>query len=172
MLLEGSRQSWRVLDSRELTLSPEGGKFARFPFHPLVELQGPAALTENRKATAAVRVKARQAMASLLGDLGRVDAAAIVGGSLTEPDRIHNPHMQVHAREAQLYREVVAAGLESASIAFEVLSDRDVIARLAGRCSTSEREISLSLTQSGRGRFRPWAAHQKLAAAGALWNLP
>lgn len=171
VLVEGAKESWQVLASCEVPLSPQGGKFARFPFHPTVELEGRAAIVESRKAVAAVRMTARREMRAALADLAPIDAAGVVGGSLTDPGRIHNPHVQAHAREAQLYREVVTSELKQAGIAFEVLSDRDILARLADLHRTSVAALNRSLTRAGRGTFRPWAAHQKLAAAGALWGL-
>lgn len=172
VVIEGTCESWRVLESRALRLSPAGEGFARFPFHPLIEIGGPEGSAVSRKAVAAVRITARREMAALLADLGALDSAGVVGGSLLEPRLIGSPHMQAHAREGQLFREVVTSGLKRARIPFEVLSDRDVAARLAGRLRTSVADISRRLTQAGRGTFRPWAAHQKLAAAGALWSLP
>lgn len=171
VLIEGSKESWHVLASCEVRLSPEGGKFARFPFHPTVELERRAAAAESRRAVAAIQMTARREMSSVLADLAPIEAAGVVGGSLTDPERIHNPHMQAHAREAQLFREVVNSGLKRAGIPFEVLSDRDVLTRLADVQRTSVAALSRSLTRAGRGNFRPWAAHQKLAAAGALWSL-
>ncbi|HET9390673.1 MAG TPA: hypothetical protein VFO44_13570 [Steroidobacteraceae bacterium] len=172
VVIEGSSESWRVVASRAVRLSPDGDGFARFPFHPLVELGGPAGIAASRKAVAAVRITARRQMATLLADVGAVDGAGIVTGSLLDPERIGSPHMQAHAREGQLFREVVASGLKQARTRFEVLSDRDLVARLADRRRTSVADVNRLLTQAGRGTFRPWAAHQKLAAAGALWSLP
>jgi hypothetical protein len=53
-----------------------------------------------------------------------------------------------------------------------MLSDRDVLIKVAGKLGWSEVRLRMSLAQSGRGTYRPWGANEKLAVLGALWQLP
>lgn len=171
-MIEGPVQSWRVQHSCKVPLCVQDIPYSRFPYHPLVELSGRKGETESRRAVAAVRSAARREIAVLLDSIGSVDAAGIVGGSLVDPASIANAHIRAHAREGQLFRDVVASGLRGAGIESELLSDRDVLGRLAGKLRCPEERLRNSLTQSGRGKFQPWGADEKLAAAGALWHLP
>src|SRR5579872_6706686 len=84
VLLDGSASSWTIMTSRAVALSPTDGSYSRFPFHPLIELKGASAMAENQRAIAAVRRTASQEMTRLLEQVGPVDAAAIVTGSLID----------------------------------------------------------------------------------------
>lgn len=94
-----------------MMLWPEEGQFARFPFHPLVELKGQKAVTTSREAVAAVRSVARRELAALLAAILPIDAAGIVGGSLIDPTLISNLHIRAHASEGRLFSDVIASGL-------------------------------------------------------------
>jgi hypothetical protein len=61
--------------------------------------------------------------------------------------------------------------LESWIIGENVLSGRDVLAHVAAKLDCAQARLSRMLTRSGRGKFRPWGADQKLALLGALWQL-
>ena len=172
VVIEGSVQSWRVQHACKVPLCVQGIPYARFPYHPLVELGGSKGEAESRRAVAAVRSAARLEIAALLAAIGSVDAGGIVGGSPVDPASIANAHIRAHAREGQLFRDVVASELRRAGIESELLSDRDVLSRLAAKLRCPQERLRKSLAQSGRGTFRPWGADEKLAASGALWHLP
>jgi hypothetical protein len=171
VLVDAPGCSWRVLDRRKVKLCPDTGEYARFPFHPLIELEGRRAANKSRVAVAAVRSVARREVARLLSALLPVDAAGVVGGSLADPTSITNPHIRAHAREGRLFREVIVSGLDRAGVASAVLSDRDVLTKVAAKLKCTEASLREALTESGRGTFRPWAADEKLATLGALWQL-
>jgi hypothetical protein len=165
-------QSWNMLECRRLALAPQKGRYARFPYHPLIELEGPRGAAKSRSAVADVRRVARGEVAALLAAIRRVSAAVIVGGSLIDPQSIGNPHIRVHAREGQLFRDVIARVLHRERIKSEILSGRDVFAKVAAKLSWPELRLRTALTQTGRGKFRPWGADEKLALLGALWRAP
>jgi hypothetical protein len=171
-VVDASPQSWSVLECRRLPLAPHKGRYARFPYHPLIELEGSRGAAKSQSAVADVRRVARREVAALLAVTPRVDAAVIVGGSLIDPKSIGNPHIRVHAREGQLFRDVIARALHRARISNEVLSDRDVLAKVAAKLSWPHIRLRNALTRSGRGNFRPWGADEKLALLGALWRAP
>ena len=166
---EASVPSWKVRECRRLPLAPEKGRYARFPYHPLIELEGRRGTATSQGAVADVRRVARREVAALLAAIPTVDAAVIVGGSLIEPKSIVNPHIRVHAREGQLFRNVVARALRHARVKCEILSDRDLLAKVAAKLRWRESRLRDALTQAGRGRFRPWGRDEKLALLGALW---
>src|SRR5579863_1623297 len=154
VVIAGSPATWEVSLSRTVDLCPKEGKLARFPYHPLVELEGDAGAAASRKAVDAVRGVARRELQGLLSALGPLSVAGIVGGSLIDPASLPNVHMRAHALEGKLYREVVATALRAASIPAHVFSDRDLLVGLAKRLAISASELAALLTRAGRGRFR------------------
>jgi hypothetical protein len=63
-------------------------------------------------AVTTVRSVSKRHLGILLGSIGSVHAGGVVGGSMLDPETIGNAHMRAHAREAQLFREVVTEALE------------------------------------------------------------
>jgi hypothetical protein len=171
VVIQGSARSWQVQACRKVLLCADDGPYARFPFHPLVEMEGSKAAMASRKAVAVVRRVARREMAALLAAVGPIDAAGVAGGSLIDPDAIANAHMRAHAKEGRLYRTEVAAALRRGGIAAQVLGDRDILPAVAGRHGLAPERLRDLLKRSGRGVFRPWSADEKLATLGALSQL-
>jgi hypothetical protein len=167
-VLEGSVSSWRVTECRKIELCPPEGHFARFPYHPLIELDEQAGAAASRQAVQAIRRVAAREMHALLGASGALEVAGIVGGSLVDPNSLRSAHMRAHALEGRLYREVVESGLQTAGITARVFSDRDLLSQLALRLGLSMQQLAHLLTKAGRGTFKPWSSHEKLATAGAL----
>ena len=146
--------------------------YARFPFHPLVDLGGEAGAAESRRYVSMVEDAARRSLDALLPGIVPLSHAVIVAGSLIDPERVGNPHMRVHAREGELYRRMVREALARHGIANDSVSEKDVHALTAGVLGIGERELLAMLTGAGRGTVKPWRSDEKFAASGALWKLP
>jgi hypothetical protein len=168
--VEGDAAAWRVIQCEHVWLTAEGGPFARFPYHPLIELDPEAGAEASRAAVATVRSEAKVQLARLLKQLGPAAAAGVITGSLIDPERIGNPHMRMHAREGQLFREVVADALERAHVPHRVLSDRSCWTQLASQLGMPESQLRAEVSAHGRG-IKPWRVDEKLAALGAVGAL-
>jgi hypothetical protein len=171
VVVSGDRLSWNIDHRCEIPLSPHGDKYARFPFHPLIELEGPAAARMSRSAVAAVRAQSKRQMSAFLKSSDSIATATIVVGSLVDPESLGSSHMRAHAREGQLFREAVAKALKTAAIAYEFLRERDAYGKVATVHGCSESELRAQVSASGRGIITPWRAEEKLATVGALWKL-
>lgn len=97
--------------------------------------------------------------------------AAVVVGSLIEPERLGNTHMRIHAQEGQLFRELVVETLHGRGLQTRVWRDRDLYGLASHALGRSETAIRASLTKAGKDHPGPWRAEQK-AAALAAWIAP
>jgi hypothetical protein len=170
-IVNGTARNWRIESCREVMLAPETGRFARFPFHPLVELEGEPAVAESREAVAAVQASAATHLASFLESAGALAAAGIVVGSLANPDTLSNAHIRAHAREAELFRGVITRALDAANIPYVLISEKDAYSRVAAERGCREAQLRAEVSTHGKGVVTPWRAEQKLAALGAAWRL-
>lgn len=97
--------------------------------------------------------------------------AAVVVGSLIEPERLGNTHMRIHAQEGHLFRELVVDTLRRRGLQTRVWRDRDLYGLASDALGRSEAAIRTLLTQAGKNHSGPWRAEQK-AAALAAWIAP
>jgi hypothetical protein len=167
----GSAGGWSVGCCRKVMLTDEAVPFARSPFHPLIDLDREEGERVSRRAVATVQAASRRQMAEFLRSAGPIRAAAIVVGSLADPDTISNPHIRVHAREAELFRGVVAEALDRGGIPYEFLREREAYLRISKELRCPEAQLRAEVSAKGRGTFRPWRADEKLAALAGLWKL-
>ena len=162
---------WRIELRQEITLAPEELPYGRFPYHPLIELQGAEAAATSDRAIAAVRAIAKQQLSAFLRCVGDIDGARIIVGSLIDPAALSNPHIRVHAREGELFRTVVAGELSAAGIANRFLRDKETYSLGAKELSKKEAAFRAEVDRLGRGAVKPWRADEKLATAGAVLAL-
>ena len=99
------------------------------------------------------------------------ERAAMVVGSVIDPDSLGNPHVRVHALEGKLFREVVAEALKKRGIDCGVLVERDVYAKAAPTLASTEPKLRAEIAALGHGRIKPWRAEEKLATLAALWSM-
>lgn len=97
--------------------------------------------------------------------------AGLVVGSLTDPDRIANDHIRIHALEGQLFRTVVKDAAERAGIPTEIWRERDLYTAAARALQRPEPRIRETIAALGRGVDGPWRAEQKGAALAAWMTL-
>lgn len=170
-VIDGGPKSWRVVHCSQVPLAPPQGKYARFPYHPLIEMDPQAGHVASREAVAMVRSESQKQLEKVLESFAEAAGAGVVAGSSINPEKIANPHIRVHAMEGSLFREVVIAALDRAGIPYEVLRDKDALTQLATRLQGLESEVRETIVRAGQGVVKPWRVNEKLATAGALYAL-
>ena len=144
---------------------------SRFPYHPTIELPERTGAALSDKAVEEVRRTAAREMRRVLKETGGIQRAAMVVGSLIDPDSLGNPHVRVHALEGKLFREVVAEALEERGMKCGVLVERDAYAKVAADVSVTEQRLRTEIAALGQGRIKPWRSEEKLATLAAWWQL-
>jgi hypothetical protein len=170
-VIEGDASSWRPVHVGQVALTAPVGQYARFPYHPLIEMDSERGPAVSREAVATVHSESRRELARALKSIAPDGGAGVVAGSAIDPNQIANPHIRAHAREGRLFQEVVIAALERAEIPYRVLSHKTARTALAAVIGMPERELWDSISRAGQGAVRPWRIDQKLAAVGALYAL-
>jgi hypothetical protein len=94
--------------------------------------------------------------------------AALVVGSLIDPEKVGNPHIRAHAREGRLFRESVEEALRAKHVEVAVILEKALASEAARELARSENEIRRMVAAIGRGRDGPWRSDEK-AAATAAW---
>jgi hypothetical protein len=169
-LVQGDAAAWRVERRIDLPLTLGRGAYARFPFHPLIDMDAVAGASASEQALSDVR-SAGNALDLFLVKLKPLDRAVIVAGSLLAPEKIANPHMRTHAKEGQLFRTVLSEALQRNGIGSALTGEKQVRAQAAEALGIPEVHVLRAVTAAGRGT-KPWRADEKLATFGALWKLP
>jgi hypothetical protein len=156
---------------RKVPLASEDLPQSRFPYHPTIELPERQGAALSDKAVKEVRRVAAQEMRKILEEFDGIERAAMVVGSVIDPDSLGNPHVRVHALEGKLFREVVAEALKKRGIDCGVLVERDVYAKAAPTLASTEPKLRAEIAALGHGRIKPWRAEEKLATLAALWSM-
>jgi hypothetical protein len=156
---------------RKVLLSSEELPQSRFPYHPTLELPERQGNALSAKAVNEVRRVAAQELRKVLDEFDGLARAAMVVGSVIDPDSLGNPHVRVHALEGKLFREVVAEALKKRGIACGVLVERDAYAKAAPTLTSTEPRLRAEIAALGHGRIKPWRAEEKLATLAALWAM-
>jgi hypothetical protein len=156
---------------RKVALSSEELPQSRFPYHPTIELPQRQGAALSEKAVKEVRRTAAEEMRRILGEFDGVARAAVVVGSVIDPDSLGNPHVRVHALEGKLFREVVTAALAKHDIDCGVLLERDAYAKVAADLAAAEPKLRADIAALGHGRIKPWRSEEKLATLAAWWQL-
>ena len=156
---------------RTVALSSEELPQSRFPFHPTIELPERQGAALSEKAVQEVRRTAAREMRKMLQEYAGIERAAIVVGSVIDPDSLGNPHVRVHALEGKLFREVVTEALAEQHIDCGVLVERDAYAKVAADVSATEQGLRAEIGALGQGRVKPWRSEEKLATLAAWWKL-
>lgn len=164
-----------LLESRLVELSDPAVPESRQPFH-----DGFAkALAPGRELTrplASIRTHGSRALADaldqqLFGSGKGISCAGVVVGSLVDPESLGNTHMRIHAREGQLFRELVVGALTARGIRTQVFRSRDLDGVATGVLGRSESAIRTTVAQLGKSSSGPWRAEQKAAALAAWLTL-
>ena len=156
---------------RTIALSSEELPQSRFPYHPTIELPQSKGAALSDQAVKEVRRTAAREMGRVLEECGGIEHAAIVVGSVIDPDSLGNPHVRVHALEGKLFREVVIEALAQRGIDCGVLLEREAYAKVAADVAVKEPRLRTDVAALGHGRIKPWRSEEKLATLAAWWRL-
>ena len=94
--------------------------------------------------------------------------AALVVGSVIDPQKVGNPHIRAHANEGKLFRTVVENALRAHGIACDVIVEKALAEKAAAGLRRPASEIKRTLAALGKTVGGPWRAEEK-AAATAAW---
>ncbi|HKU13614.1 MAG TPA: hypothetical protein VJQ52_04410 [Steroidobacteraceae bacterium] len=156
---------------RKVALATEELPESRFPYHPTIELSQQQGAELSARAVKIVRQTAAKELRKLLQECSDIERAAVVVGSVVDPDSLGNPHVRVHALEGKLFREVVAEALQRQGIECRVLVERDAYAKVAADVAGAEQRLRTQIAALGQGRIKPWRSEEKLATLAAWWRL-
>jgi len=169
-LLAGTDDAPRVLDRCTVDLSDPDQSETHQPFHAGTGWEETNAAKIKRRVKIIERAVHRSVVALMdrYRELGvRVGGAALVVGSVVDPDSIANPHLRAHACEGKLFRTVLADALRASGVRSRIFIERNVYAEAMIVLKRPEAEIKRALTELGRQVGRPWSADEKLAALAA-----
>ena len=167
VVADGSAGSWQIKRCEKVPLMSGALEYARFPFHPLIDLEPAKGAEVSRQAVNDVHTASRKQLAAFFESAGPLAGATVIVGSLIDPQTVGNPHIRVHAREGQLFREVVVEALGRSNIPCRVLRDKEAYAAVAKELGCGEAQVKRDVDSAGRGKQKPWRADEKLAALGA-----
>jgi len=100
-----------------------------------------------------------------------IHRAALVVGSVIDPESIANPHIRAHALEGRLFRTVLEDALRTRGIQCAIFTERDVYPRASNLLGQSPVQIRRTIAELGRLVSGPWRADQKVAALAAWTSL-
>src|SRR5262249_17975596 len=96
--------------------------------------------------------------------------AAVVRTSATDPAKIGNPHVRIHALEGQLFPRVAADALHASGIAVTAMLEADLWPGAAKRLGVGPPALKGQVAALGGAVGGGWRAEQKTAALAA-WML-
>jgi hypothetical protein len=174
VFIDGSLRSPHLWKSDVLNLSDPRNPETRQPYHAAMgKLETNAATLKRR--VQSVRRATERSIADLIqrcaDDGCPIHRAALVVGSLIDPESIANPHIRAHALEGLLFRTVLEDALRSRGIQCAIFTERDVYPRASNLLGQSPVQIRRTIAELGRSASGPWRVDQKVAAVAAWTSL-
>jgi hypothetical protein len=170
IVIAGPASAPRVLSRHSLQLWDPAVPASHQPWHADFELPAEESARIVPIALKAVDRASSNALRKLVEELsahGSILGIALVAGSSTDPESIHNPHMRAHAREGQLFPQALATAAGAISIPALTLVESEVLTKAAAKLGKSPDAIKLAVTEMGRAVGKPWSAEEKSATAAA-----
>ena len=175
VVMAGPASAPRVLSRKSLQLWDPAIPESHQPWHADFELPPDESARIVPVALKAVERVALSALRELVDEVrtihGAVVGIALVAGSSTDPESIHNPHMRAHAREGQLFPQSLAAAAKAMRIPAATMVESEVFTIAAAKLAKSPDAVKLAVTELGRNVGKPWSAEEKAAAAAAWITL-
>src|SRR6266487_5111663 len=132
ILIDGSLRAPRLCQSCVIELSDPRSPETRQPYHAAMGKLETNAVTLKRRVQS-VRRATERSIADLIqhwtDDGCAIHRAALVVGSVIDPESIGNPHIRAHALEGRLFRTVLEAALQSRGIQCAIFTEREVYPR-------------------------------------------
>ena len=170
--LRGPADAPAVVARRIVQLSDPKSAATKQPYHHGLFTHETDRREIARRITAVERC-ARRSVDELLGDpsLGTCRQAALVVGSLIDPDTVGNPHIRAHASEGALFRRVLADALAAHGIRCEAVVEKQLADAARARLKRRRADITRVVAQFGRSVGGPWRAEEKAASIAAWMTL-
>src|SRR5438132_1703091 len=174
ILIDGSVRSPHLCESQVINLSDPRNPETRQPYHAAMGvLETNASKLERRMQS--IRRATEKSIVDLFKrctDNGyAIRRAALVVGSVIDPDSIANPHIRAHALEGRLFRTTLEAALQSRGIQCAIFIEHDTYPTASNLLRQSRTQIQRTLAHLGRSVNGPWRADEKLAALAAWMSL-
>jgi len=170
-------KGFEVVDRRIISLCDPALPTTRQPYHVIEEIADAVeAEREIARLCRIVRQIAKKEVSKLIASYKKqkyeFSKAALVVGSVIDPQKIGNPHVRAHASEGKLYRTVVEEALRSAGVRATIFPERDLLKTVAKQTGKTESALKSIATDAGRNLQGPWRADEKHAflAASILIN--
>ena len=171
VLLAGPSDAPQLVERRELRLWDPGVPESRQPFHAALGLSAEDSAQVLRRATTPAQRLARTGLGALLSTLDARQLAPVgvglVVGSLRDPAAVASPHMQAHAAEGALFREVLEAAAREHALPCHAHLERDVLRDAGVALGLPTDALQHTLAALGRVAGRPWRADEKHATTAA-----
>ena len=175
VVIQGPASAPHVLSRKSLQLWDPAVPESHQPWHADFELPPDESARIVPVALKAVDRVALSALRELVDEVrsthGSIVGIALVAGSSTDPESIHNPHMRAHAREGQLFPQALATAAKALRIPAVTMVESEVFTGAATKLGKSPDAIKLAVTELGRSVGKPWSAEEKTAAAAAWITL-
>lgn len=175
VLLAGPASAPELLLCQSILLSDPAEPGSKQPYHVALELSEKEAAPIVRKLRRVVGAAAKRSVAELLKQAAKgnraVRAAALVVGSVADPESLHNDHMRAHGREGQLFRTVLEDALREADILCKVLVEKTAYASAASALRKTPEAAKRVVAALGESHDGSWRAEEKLAALAAWVSL-
>src|SRR5712691_4404670 len=128
ILIDGSVRSPHLCESQVIDLSDPRNPETRQPYHAAMGVLEMNA-TKLKRRVQSVRQATEKSVVDLLkrctDNEYAIRRAALVVGSVIDPDSIANPHIRAHALEGCLFRTTLEAALQSRGIQCAIFIERD-----------------------------------------------
>jgi hypothetical protein len=153
VLVGGSVRSPHLCGSNVLNLSDPRNPEMRQPYHAAMGKLETNVATLGRRVQS-VRRATQRSIADLIercsDDDCAVRRAALVVGSVIDPELISNPHIRAHALEGRLFRTVLEDALQSHGIRCAIFTERDVYPKASNILGQSPVQIRQTIADLGR----------------------
>lgn len=171
VILAGTRRAPRIVLRHEIDLADMWVPESRHPYHQELGNRVTNGEQARRRGCEAARAAARRVIRRLVDEMRShgfaPHGAAVVVASLGEPARIGGAHARAHAEERRLYREAVAAALDSCGLRVATLLEKELRAVAASRLGRTSAEVAATLKAFSYVVGTPWRAPEKHAALAA-----
>src|SRR5437764_2455778 len=128
--------------------------------------------TEVARLVAIVERCARHSIAALLTDdrlaSSSCHGAALVVGSVIDPEQVGNPHIRAHAHEGRLFRTVLEDALRANHVRCSVFVEKALAGEAAKHLKRPAADVKRVVGGFARALGGPWRSEEK-AAATAAW---
>jgi len=174
--VDGRAASPSGVARREILLSRDDVPATRQPYH-----DGFGTAQQDRRVIARLMALVQRAADVSVEALLADDAiafserptirAALVVGSVIDPETVANPHIRAHANEGRLFRIVLERALAKHGVACDVIVQKSIEDDARKRLRVSEKEVQRTLGEFGAALGRPWRGDEKRASLAAWMAL-